>query len=106
MAFDPKTDPVGYRILTAFGPWTPSTSTWRPVFGIAKDSGLSPDVVTGYINEHPQFFERSPLVVSGSELYRPSPKIADQWKVASTMSMRLGIGDKDDAPPPGSDDHP
>jgi len=76
MTPDPKTDPVGYRILQAFvaAPST-STSSWRPVFAIAKETGLAPEVVTEYITKHPDLFEQSPLVVSGSALFRPLPDI-------------------------------
>ena len=73
MALDP-TDEVGSKILTAF-PAVPSTSTWRSVPGIAKASGLSTTDVAVYIDTHPDLFERSPLVVSGTVLYRPAPEV-------------------------------
>ena len=61
-------DPVGRRIMRAFPGEDPGL---RAISGIAHDSGLTVQQVTGYIHAHPQFFERSALSLGGTYGFRP-----------------------------------
>ena len=75
MTVDLRADPIGWRIFSAFASAPSSSSAWRPVFGIAKASGLSEGEVDSYISKHPEYFEKASLIVSGSALYRPTTTI-------------------------------
>ncbi len=56
-------DEIRTGIASAFGK---SKDNWRTLWGIAKDAGLPLEVVRAYIDDHPDYFKKSSVMLSGT----------------------------------------
>lgn len=62
-------DPVGQKIISAFGPYL---KEWRSLGGIERYTGLSQEQIQSYIENHSDWFLRSLISPGGIGLYRPN----------------------------------
>ncbi len=58
---------IGEKIIAAFNS---PFSRMRSINGIARDTGLSADIILEFIKKHPELFKKSPIAPpTGSAIY-------------------------------------